>query len=286
MKVSSKHIADFSICRYLTHDDLSGSFDDLFFWMEREKIFRNSENPILLDHISYDLPSIFDRDHSFCLSLESVGCVYIFDFFQSFSILESLLEIDREEPLFADSLYGSDFCLIEILFSFLDIDDISYLILIEIASTLFAISCDKRYSRSFGRESEDSFYLEGFESECIRYKIQVVRFDHEEGIIYGRVYREIRVLRENIYTIIYKNVLTEREFCVSYTVYYNLTSPSMSDRVHATEQAVNISSADPILLDVKAVLRRITTRIGREDMVTELEVYQAGIWVNQMNALL
>lgn len=60
----------------------------------------------------------------------------------------------------------------------------------------------------------------------------------------------------------------------------------MSDRVHATEQAVNISSADPILLDVKAVLRRITTRIGREDMVTELEVYQAGIWVNQMNALL
>ena len=156
--------------------------------MKSSEILWDDESSIELDHISYDLPSIFDRDHSFCLSLESVGCVYIFDFFQSFNILECLFELDREESLFTDSLYGRDFCLIEILFSFLDIDDISYLILIEIASTLFAISCDKWYSRSFGREGEHGFYLERFESQFPRYQIQIMWFEHETSIMYGRVY--------------------------------------------------------------------------------------------------
>ena len=58
-----------------------------------------------------------------------------------------------------------------------------------------------------------------------------MRFDHEEGIIYGRVYREIRVLRKNIYTIIYKIVLTEREFYI-----FNHQNMSIAIHEHANYQ--------------------------------------------------
>jgi hypothetical protein len=119
--------------------------------VESEEMFGNVESSILLYHIRDDLPSIFDRDHSFGFFLQSIGCVDVFDFFQGFCIFERFFEFWGEESLLANPFDGGHLRFIEIFFSFLYFDDVSYLILIEISGPFFAISSDKWNRRSFGR---------------------------------------------------------------------------------------------------------------------------------------
>ncbi len=160
MEILPESIPDFPTRSYLTRDDLYGSLDDFFFCVEGKEMFGNVESSILLYHIRDDLPSIFDRDHSFGFFLQSIRRVDIFDFFQGFGIFERFFEFRGEESLLANSFDGGHLRFIEIFFSFLDFDDISYLILIEVTGPFFAISSDKWNRRSFGRESEYRFNLE------------------------------------------------------------------------------------------------------------------------------
>jgi hypothetical protein len=180
MQISSEGITDLPTCGYLSGDDLDRSLDDLFSWMEGEQRLGYSRYPIQLDHIRHNLPTLLDGEHGFGFLFQSVWRIDILDLLQCLRVLESLLELYREESLFADTLYGSHFCPIECLLSLLHVDDIADLVLIEITSSLLAISSDKRNCRALGSELEYDLYLERLECECTGYKGDIIRFCHRD----------------------------------------------------------------------------------------------------------
>jgi hypothetical protein len=148
--------------------------------MQCEQRLRYSEDPIQLDHIRHNLPTLLDGEHGFGFFLQSVGRIDILDFLQRLRVLECLLELYREESLFADPFDGSHLGLVERLLSLLHVDDIADLILIEITRSLLAIPRDKRNCRTFGCEFKDYLYLERLERECTGYKGDIVRFCHRD----------------------------------------------------------------------------------------------------------
>ncbi len=166
MEISSECITDLTTCGYLSRDDLDRSLDDLLSRMEGEQTFRYSWDPIQLDHICDNLPTLLDSEHGFGFFLQSVWRIDILDFLQRLRVLECLLELRSQESLFADPLYGSDLGLVERLLPPLHVDDISDLILIEISSPLLAIPRDKRNCRTFGGELEYDLDLVAFQCEC------------------------------------------------------------------------------------------------------------------------
>ena len=185
MQISSESVTDLTTCGYLSRDDLDRSLDDLLSWMEGEESIRYSESSIEFDHICHDLPSFFYGEHGFGFLFEAIRCIDVLDFLQSFGVLESSFELWSQESLFADSLDGSHFCLVESLFSLLHIDDIADLILIEISSPLLAISSDEWYGRALGCELEYDLDLVAFQRECRRDQREILWFCHRRFWLRG-----------------------------------------------------------------------------------------------------
>jgi hypothetical protein len=185
MQISSEGITDLTTCGYLSRDDLDRSLDDLFSWMQCEQRLRYSEDPIQLDHIRHNLPTLLDGEHGFGFLLQPIWRIDILDFLQCLRVLEGAFELYREESLFADTLYGSHLGPIECLLPLLHVDDISDLILIEITSPLLAIPRDKRYCRTLGCELEYDLDLVGFQRECRRDQGEILWFCHRRFWLRG-----------------------------------------------------------------------------------------------------
>lgn len=166
-KIPSLHISYLCILSDLCSDDRDGSLDNLLTCSGLEECVRDLIRTIQAYEICDDLVAFFYSDHCLGFSLQTIGCIDIFDFFLSASMDDIGSDLGSELALLIDPCEGGESSTIEMLETRTELDDRADLFFIQSTCAFLTIARDKWYGRSLVGQYEYCLDLIGCELECL-----------------------------------------------------------------------------------------------------------------------